>query len=67
MSDSFKAHEHIVFFDWEMLSGTSGTLVKESNVDNITLKLLLSIPQTHKKCYFHFNISFSSFLDLCPG
>lgn len=33
-----------------MLTGALGARVKESNVESITLKLVLSTPQKHKKC-----------------
>jgi hypothetical protein len=43
-----------------MLTGAPGALVKESNVETITLELVLSTPQKYKKCYFYFKISIFS-------
>ena len=41
-----------------MLTSDPGALIKKSNVLSITLKLMLSTLQKHKKCYFHFKTSF---------
>ena len=49
----------------EMLIIVLGALVKESIVISIILELVLSIPQKHKKFYFHFKISV--FLTSAPG
>jgi len=40
-----------------MLTDALGALVKESNVENITLEFVLTLKK-HKKCYFHFNFFF---------
>jgi len=54
-----------------MLIGILGALVKELpqnlGLSTDTLELVLSTPQKHKKVYFHFKISFLSFLNQCPG
>jgi hypothetical protein len=52
-----------LFLKWEILTGAPGALVKESNVESITLELVLSTPQKHKKSYFYFKISFFRFLN----
>lgn len=41
-----------------MLIDVYGTLIKELNIINITLKFILSTLQKYKKCYFYFKSSF---------
>jgi hypothetical protein len=50
-----------------MLTGTRGALVKKANVVSIAFEHVLSTPQKHKRCYFHFEISDFRFLNQCPG
>ena len=50
-----------------MLTGAPEALVKESNVVSIASELVISTPQKHKKCYFHFKTFIFSFLNRCPG
>jgi len=42
-------------------------LIKKSNILSITLKLVLSTLQKHKKCYFYFKTFSFSFLNRGTG